>query len=424
MNHMNKFWVVLSQTYMTRFKSKSFIITTALFLVFILGLGNIDKIIDLFNSDEEVSEPIIAIIDETDVYGDYLENIESQSVQFNVATDSKEALNEAVLAGDIEGVLILTPDDLSPFNATLYLEDVLNNYIEYEVAEQLQQLKVKVMTEEADIDEQVLQAIYQPVPFQLQAIQKADGTTSRTEEEISGARGLVYVMLFLLYFAVITYGQMIATDIANEKTSRVMEILISSSSPVSQMFAKIIGIALLGLTQISILIATGFFVIEMRKNDLDGDFFEFFGFSDIPVSVYVYALVFFLLGYLLYATLSAMLGSLVSRMEDVGQLMFPVIILIVIAFMVSMFGLESPESTVVTVMSYIPFFSPLVMFLRVGLLGIPFYEVMISIGILLVTIFILGYIGARVYRGGVLMYGGGFKLRDIKQVMHLSKKNK
>lgn len=424
MNHMNKFWVVLSQTYMTRFKSKSFIITTALFLVFILGLGNIDKIIDLFSSDEEVSEPIIAIIDETDVYGGYLENVESQSVQFNVSTDSKETLNEAVLAGNIEGVLILTPDDLSPFNATLYLEDVLNNHIEYEVAEQLQQLKVKVMTEEADIDEQVLQAIYQPVPFQLQAIQKADGTTSRTEEEISGARGLVYVMLFLLYFAVITYGQMIATDIANEKTSRVMEILISSSSPVSQMFAKIIGIALLGLTQISLLIATGFFVIEMRKNDLDGDFFEFFGFSDIPVSVYVYALIFFLLGYLLYATLSAMLGSLVSRMEDVGQLMFPVIILIVIAFMVSMFGLESPESTVVTVMSYIPFFSPLVMFLRVGLLGIPFYEVMISIGILLVTIFILGYIGARVYRGGVLMYGGGFKLRDIKQVMHLSKKNK
>lgn len=421
---MNKFWVVLSQTYMTRFKSKSFIITTALFLVFILGLGNIDKIIDLFSSDEEVSEPIIAIIDETDVYGGYLENVESQLVQFNVSTDSKETLNEAVLAGDIEGVLILTPDDLSPFNATLYLEDVLNNHIEYEVAEQLQQLKVKVMTEEADIDEQVLQAIYQPVPFQLQAIQKADGTTSRTEEEISGARGLVYVMLFLLYFAVITYGQMIATDIANEKTSRVMEILISSSSPVSQMFAKIIGIALLGLTQISLLIATGFFVIEMRKNDLDGDFFEFFGFSDIPVSVYVYALIFFLLGYLLYATLSAMLGSLVSRMEDVGQLMFPVIILIVIAFMVSMFGLESPESTVVTVMSYIPFFSPLVMFLRVGLLGIPFYEVMISIGILLVTIFILGYIGARVYRGGVLMYGGGFKLRDIKQVMHLSKKNK
>jgi len=217
---------------------------------------------------------------------------------------------------------------------------------------------------------------------------------------------------------------MIATDIANEKTSRVMEILISSSSPVSQMFAKIIGIALLGLTQISILIATGFVVIQTRASDFEGDFFEVFGFSDIGVSVYVYALVFFLLGYLLYATLSAMLGSLVSRMEDVGQLMFPVIILIVIAFMVSMFGLESPESTLVTVMSYIPFFSPLVMFLRVGLLGIPFYEVMLSIGILLVTIFILGYVGAKVYRGGVLMYGGGFKLKDLKQVMHLSKKSK
>jgi len=421
---MNKFWVVLSQTYLTRFKSKSFKITTALFLVFILAIGNIDRIIELFNSDEETSITTVAVIDETNLYGDYLTNIESQSLEYEESSDEVSSLNDAVLAGEIDGVLTLSSDEIQPFTATLRLEDVLNNSLEYEVNEHLQQLKVMVMTEEAGIDGEVLQSIYSPVSFQLEAIEKADGTTSKTEEEISGARGLVYVMLFLLYFAVITYGQMIATDIANEKTSRVMEILISSSSPVSQMFAKIIGIALLGLTQISILIATGFFVIQTRSSDFEGDFFEVFGFSDIDVLVYIYALVFFLLGYLLYATLSAMLGSLVSRMEDVGQLMFPVIILIVIAFMVSMFGLESPESTLVTVMSYIPFFSPLVMFLRVGLLGIPFYEVMLSISILLVTIFILGYVGAKVYRGGVLMYGGGFKLKDLKQVMHLSKKSK
>lgn len=397
---------------------------TALFLVFILAIGNIDRIIELFNSDEETLIPTVAVIDETNLYEDYLTDIESQSLQYDVSSETEASLNEAVLAGEIDGVLTLSDDETQPFTATLRLEDVLNNRLEYQVNEHLQQLKVMVMTEEAGIDGEILQSIYSPVSFQLEAIEKADGTTSKTEEEISGARGLVYVMLFLLYFAVITYGQMIATDIANEKTSRVMEILISSSSPVSQMFAKIIGIALLGLTQISILIVTAFLVIQTRVNDFDGDFFEVFGFSDIDVSVYVYALVFFLLGYLLYATLSAMLGSLVSRMEDVGQLMFPVIILIIIAFMVSMFGLESPESTLVTVMSYIPFFSPLVMFLRVGLLGIPFYEVMLSIGILLVTIFILGFVGAKVYRGGVLMYGGGFKLKDLKQVMHLSKKSK
>src|SRR5699024_4398873 len=102
--------------------------------------------------------------------------------------------------------------------------------------------------------QEVLTDIYQPIEFETIAVASADGTTARSEEEIGVARGLVYVMLFILYFAVIQYGNMIAMDIANEKSSRVMEILISSSPPISQMFAKILGIGLLGLTQIILFI--------------------------------------------------------------------------------------------------------------------------------------------------------------------------
>ena len=111
----------------------------------------------------------------------------------------------------------------------------------------------------------------------------------------------------------------------------------------------------------------------------------------------------FLLGYFLYATLAALLGSLVSRIEDVQQMIMPMTFLIMIGFFISMFGLGSPESSFVTVTSYIPFFTPMVMFLRVGMLNLPVYEPIIGILVLLVTITLLGVFGARVYRGGVLI---------------------
>ncbi len=110
-----------------------------------------------------------------------------------------------------------------------------------------------------------------------------------------------------------------------------------------------------------------------------------------------------------------MLGSLVSRTEDVQQLMTPVILLIVVAFMISIFGLSNPSSQFVTIASYIPFFSPMAMFLRVGMLNIPFWEVGLSIAILIITIVILAIVGARVYRGGVLMYGTSTSLKDFKK---------
>src|SRR5699024_1995883 len=156
--------------------------------------------------------------------------------------------------------------------------------------------------------------------------------SAKTDEEISQARGIVYVMLILLYVTVITYGMMIAQDVATEKSSRVMEILISSVSPVTQMFAKIAGIDLLGLTQVGLFVATGYGVISAKQDEFTGELFEFFGLQDTSPSVYVYAVIFFVLGYLLYATLAAMLGSLVSRIEDVQQLMTPMIFLIMIAF--------------------------------------------------------------------------------------------
>src|SRR5690625_1206547 len=157
-------------------------------------------------------------------------------------------------------------------------------------------------------------------------------------------------------------------------------------------------------------------------SELSGGFFDVFGFNTTSFSLYIYALVFFILGYLLYATIAAMLGSLVSKVEDVQQLLFPMIMLIMIAFFIAMFGLGMPEAKFITVTSYIPFFSPMIMFLRVGMLDVPVWEIALSIGILILTIGFFGWLGARIYRGGVLMYGPSRTLKDFKNALALSKK--
>lgn len=419
---MNKFWIVLAHTYWIRFKSKSFLITTALFLVFIIGLANIQSIGSLFDSEEKLDT--VAVIDETEtVYPMLEENMAPEnSILLELYDGTVEEAKEAVKEEDYVGVLSIQLDQASLPVATYHTNQLSNTQIQTQLESQLQQIKVILATNQAGIDQTVLDSIYAPVDFDTVAIESNDGTTVKTEEELSGARGLVYAMLFLLYFSVLMYGNMIAQDIANEKSSRVMEILISSSSPVSQMFAKIIGIALLGLTQIGLIMIVAFVMIQQKQDQLVGGFFEFFGLSDASVATFVYAVVFFLLGYFLYATLSAMLGSLVSRTEDVQQLMMPVILLIAVGFMFAVFGLTSPESGLVTWVSYIPFFTPMVMFLRVGMLDVPFWEIALSIGIMIASITVLAILGARVYRGGVLMYGRSASLKDFKKAIQLSKK--
>ncbi|UOQ86626.1 ABC transporter permease [Gracilibacillus salinarum] len=419
---MNKFWTVFGHTYLSKVKSKSFIITTAIFLVFIVAFSNIQSIMEMFNSED--TDRVAVVSEQTELVDVLSERLESD-VELESFDGTLDEAKEAVTNEDYTAALVIEETEDGLPGATYYSTDYSNQALQGSLENQLQQIKVEMATNQSGIDPTIIASIYEPVQFENELIATGDGSTDdvKTEEELSGARGLVYVILFLLYFAVITYGNMIAMDIANEKTSRVMEILISSSSPVSQMFAKILGIGLVGLTQIVAFLAVGYIMITQKQDQFAGEFFETFGLSDINIATFVYAIIFFLLGYFLYATLSAMLGSLVSRTEDVQQLMMPVILLIVAAFMISMFGLSSPDSTFVVVSSYIPFFSPMAMFLRVGLLDIAIWEVGLSILILIASIIIFAVIGAKIYRGGVLMYGPSSSLKDFKKALQLSKKD-
>lgn len=415
---MNKFWIILSHTYLNKIKSKTFIITTALMLLFVVAAVNFQTIADFFSDN---SKDKIAVIDETDsLFAPLKESVENANEKMELVAynESESAGKQAVEDEEYVALVTLSLNTEGFPQAVYYANEITDAEEQYALQEPLQQLKVSMAIEQAGFDQESVAEINQPVDFETVALDEG----AKTMEEMFQAQGIVYVMVFLMYMVVIMYGSMIATDVATEKSSRVMEILISSASPVAHMFAKILGIALVGLTQIGLLIGLGAVMISMKKDELAGGLLDGFGFLDAPVSLIIYGVVFFLLGYLLYATLAAMFGSLVSRTEDANQAVTPLILLLVVAFLIAMTGLTSPQTTVVTVSSFIPFFSPMVMLLRVGMLNVPVWEVALSIGLLIGTIIILGLIGARVYKGGVLMYGGTNPLKNIKKALMLSKK--
>ncbi|MFU0788676.1 ABC transporter permease [Virgibacillus proomii] len=416
---MNKFWIILGHTYMTRIKSKSFIITTLITLAFIFALTNIKTIIDVF-SDGEVDQ--VAVIDQSnELYTPLSKNAEQTSddtklIRFD---GTEEEAKQAVEEEEYKALIVLSMNEKQLPEATYYANSITQSELQTTLKQQLQQLKVVYATKQANIDAGVLAEINAPVAFDTIVLDKS----AKTEEELNQARGIVNIMMILLYMTVLIYGNMIATDVATEKSSRVMEILISSVSPVTHMFAKITGVALVGITQIALFLGGGYALIS-AKDDKTKELFAEFGIGTTSVSVYIYAIVFFILGYLLYATLAAMLGSLVSRIEDAQQLIMPMTFLLMIAFFIAIFGLSTPEADFIKITSFIPFFAPIIMFLRVGMLDIPMWEIALSLGLLIGTIVILAILGSKVYRGGVLMYGRSSSLKDFKKALTLSKKEK
>ncbi|MFP7295702.1 ABC transporter permease [Neobacillus niacini] len=416
---MNKFWIILFHTYLHKLKTKSFIITTLLTVVLTLGLTNMSNIIEVFDKGGDKEK--VAVIDETgQLYTPLKEQMSAlnKNLQLTEYDGSDKEAEKAVEEGEYTGFVQLRYDEEQLPEAVYKAMSVADSGTFTDLQAGLQQIKTMLAASKINLSQEQLQQLYEPVSFEKIALEE----NAKTEEELNQARGLVYVLLFVIYFAVIMYASMIAMEVATEKSSRVMEILISSVSPIKQMFAKILGIGLLSLTQLAVLLSVGYFSIKRNMSSLEGGFFDAFGFGNISLSTILYAVIFFILGYFLYATLAAFLGSLVSRIEDVQQMITPMTLLVVAGFMIAMFGLGKPDSPFIVITSFIPFFTPMIMFLRVGMLNIPIWEAALGISILLGTIAFLAVFGARVYRGGVLMYGKSNSFKDIKKALQLTKK--
>lgn len=417
---MNKFGILLGHTYSSKLKSRSFIITTVILLAAVIIMGNMSRIIDFFAGGGKQEK--IAVLDQTNMhYGPLKQQLKAidKDIQLVQTEKSESILRQGVLSGKYKGYLVLSLDASRMPKATYKAPDLADTGITDSLEQALQAVKGSMVAAELKLSPSQLAQLNSPVSFKSVNLK----TKAKSEEELAQARGLVYILLFAIYFAVIFYASAVGMEVATEKASRVMEILISSVSPVQQMFAKILGGALLGLTQMAVLLAAAYFSIKQNLDNLTGGFFDVFGFSDIKASTIAYAVVFFVLGYLLYATLAALLGSLVSRIEDAQQMMMPMTFLVMIGFFLAMAGLGNPSAGYITVLSYVPFFTPMLMFLRVGMLDFPVWVGISGAAVLVVMIILMAAAGARIYRGGVLLYGKSNSLKNIKKALQMSKED-
>lgn len=418
---MREFWIIFKQSFTSKAKAKSFFITTLIMMAGIFLLANMPKIIDTVQNVSGGDEKeVLQVIDSSGVLADKLKaQLEAGDSSLTVEATKKtvDELTDEVNAKEIDSFLSLSLDEQGIIHANYTTMSLMDFNLPARIQDALQSIQTQLKADELALSNAEVQTLFTPIQFEQQNV----SPSAKSEEELITAQILVYILMFVIYMSVIMYSTMIAMDVANEKSSRVMEIMISSVSPVKHMFAKVLGIGSLGILQIIIYGITGYIAFKTSATEVPGGLSEFISLKNVSTSTLVYAAIFFILGYFLYATLAALLGSLVSRTEDVQQMIMPMTIVIVIGFIIAATGLNNPEAAYVKYTSFFPFFAPFVMFLRVGILGLPMWEPILAIAIMLFTIFIFGWFGARVYRGGVLMYGPSRSLKDIKKAIQLGK---
>ncbi|MBQ9070265.1 MAG: ABC transporter permease [Clostridia bacterium] len=222
-----------------------------------------------------------------------------------------------------------------------------------------------------------------------------------------------YIMIFALYMVILLYGQMVATNVATEKSSRAMEVLITSAKPTSMMFGKVLASCIAGFSQLVLVFGTAILLYNVNKNALSNPLIA--SIFDIPLELFIYLIVFFVLGFLIYAFMFGAIGSTASKLEDINTSVMPITFLFIIAFMVVMFSMSSGsvDNTAMLVCSYIPFTSPMAMFTRICMSTVAWYEIFISIAILIGSTIGIGVLSAKIYRVGVLLYGTPPKISTI-----------
>ena len=214
-----------------------------------------------------------------------------------------------------------------------------------------------------------------------------------------------YIMIFALYMVILLYGQMVATNVATEKSSRAMELLVTSVKPVSMMFGKVLASCIAGFSQLVLVFGSAILFYNINKGALSNPMIA--SIFNIPLDLFFYLIVFFVLGFLIYAFMFGAVGSTASKLEDINTSVMPITFLFIIAFMVVMFsmGSGSVDNLAMLICSYIPFTSPMAMFTRIAMSTVAWYEILISVLILVASTVGVGVLSAKIYRVGVLLYG-------------------
>ncbi|WP_239733050.1 ABC transporter permease [Mammaliicoccus sp. E-M26] len=414
---MNKFWPTFNLTYMQKVKSKSFIIMTAIFMILIFALSNIDKIIDFFDNDSKVvaiqtdNDMIYKVLEKQYKQNDDIEKVEKVSLEKG-KKGVKDEKYKRLIQVNVNGEKV---------DGTIYEKGNVSESEKMTLQSTLSQMQSSLTAQKLNLSEKDLSTLNTPSDVKTEEIKTNDEKqSSDIDPKVQALNSaVVYIIIFLSFFITINYANQIGSEIATEKTTRVIEMIVTSVKPSIHVSAKILAIIAVAFTQIFFIILA--IVISIFAFDLKG-LFESAGVEYGPETtrIIIYGAVYLILGVVSYISLAAILGALTSRIEDLAQSMMPVTFIALAAFYIAIFSISNPDTMLVKVTSFIPMLSPMVMLLRTTSESTPEWHLLLGIVISIVTCIILLVFAAKTYRGSVLTYEKGV-IKNLKNALNITK---
>ena len=430
---MNKIGLIIKREYMTRVRKRSFLIMTFLGPILMAAIYAIPIMLALNSSTKNMR---VAVVDESHWFEDRFTNNEEHTFVL-MPGQPIENVKEMVKEGAFDMALHVPPTQLNiPSNAVIYslrqvpmeVETYISSVMQKEIEDQ------KLMAK--GVDPEIVSAVKTSVNLSVMRMDEK-GNEKETFTQVQFTLGIVLALL--VYRFIIFFGGQVMQGVAEEKTNRIIEVIISSVKPFQLMMGKIVGVSLVALTQFVLWIMltgvlyAGFSAFiglsgpgmlssgtvmtqEIASSDIMGN-------EDVQQIVQIAQsidfgtiigsfIIFFILGYLLYATLYAAIGSLVDNNTDSQQFTLPITVPLLIAIITSFYIVNNPDSSLAIWLSMIPFTSPISMMVRIPF-GVPIWQIVLSVVLLAGTFVLMTWVAAKIYRTGILMYGKKLSYKEI-----------
>lgn len=437
----NKIVTVIKREYTTRVKSKGFVVSLFLMPVLMCGLVFLSSFLAIME-DKTKEMRKLAVIDETgEIFTEMQAAIAGHSTfqhkgelvyQLHEASATTEeertALRERLNTKDLYAYLEIPKDVFANGEVRFYARTATN----FEVQSALRRIISDIVRDrrfaESGYSRSEVSQLMRSVRFNAYAVKGSRGKDGEAQVESpieTGARlGLGYLLVFVLYLFVIIYANSVMRSVLEEKTTRIVEVIVSSVKPHQLLLGKLVGVCSVCLTMFAIWVLFGVLLV-MNIKPLLG----IFGIESLPIQfiqvietvkassaeILTYFFVYFIIGFFMYSTLYAVVGAICSSEEEAQQTGGPLTMLIVVPFILMFQLFRIPDSTVSVLLSHVPFFSPILMFMRINVLMPPLWEILLNILLMCATVLMVTLVSGKIYRVGILMYGKRPTLRQLWQ---------
>lgn len=431
MKQSNKIWTIMSFEFITRVKSKGFIISTILAPIFLIALIIIPGLVASFSMNETSKH--IAVIDQSSIVVDKL--IQDDAKTFFKSNSSVDELKKQILNGKLDAFLLIPSDVLQKGEVTVFTPG--GGGIGY--IEKIDKIISDIVREKrllnAGVDKKVINIVEQGID--IKSIKVTAEGTQKDYTEFFSIFG--YMLGFMIYFLMFMYGAIVMRGVITEKVNRIIEVINSSARPMEIMMGKIFGIGGVGLLQVliwvillvAVTVAGGsiatMFIHQPSLSSMPQGAAATqikglpFDIPQIPIGVWFAFVFFFLAGYFIYSSLFAAVGSAVDQEEDAQQLQMPITMPLIIPILFMPAIMANPDGTLAIVLSLIPFFSPIIMTARIAATSVPLWQIAASVVLTLGTLFLCIWFASKIYRTGILMYGKKPSFKELIKWVRLAK---